>query len=136
MIQLFQQYGDIVHHKMGSGNWLFMRFESPFQAERAAKGLVHISNTSVVGVQQMTSLLSKQLNVTITEEGWIQQPTLVNVSTSRDEMQPLVGEDALRRRKINAPSLPTEQSPSEGIYIRPKRRKSICERIVDYFWAY
>lgn len=148
ILQLFQEYGEIVQHRVGEGNWLFIRYAHPVQAERAASShLVYLSSTSVVGVQQMSTALGKQLNVTLSADGWIQQPTFAH--SAQETPASKAGEAArhplllatenagLRRRVPTADaSAPPGEDLQDSLYVKPRRRKSICEQIVDYFWAY
>lgn len=145
ILQRFQQHGDIVHHRGGAGNWLFVRFSSPIQAERAAASrLVYLSSTSLAGVQVMTAQLAQQMNVTLGSDGWIATSEGVQADgeeagagsylTAPDEL--LLRRHRRQPERTGAPSEAAEEGEGEGLYIRPKRRKSICERIIDYFWAY
>jgi hypothetical protein len=85
----------------------------------------------------MSAQLAKQMNVNISDDGMVVTSGIEESSTT-----PLLIEDSLRRRTSSSTtsnrntSLAVPEDIDEQIYIKPKRRKNICEQIVDYFWSY
>eukprot|EP00981_Chlorochromonas_danica_P007977 scaffold1931_cov215-Ochromonas_danica.AAC.33 len=138
ILQRFQTFGEIVQHRLGAGNWLFIRYYSPVQAERAAcQHMTYLSSTSMAGVQQMNSSLGRQMNLRLTEDGGLVTDDAAQTYWSNPE------ELQLRRRQrgrvesvAQHSEVDADSQEDDGLYLRPQRRKSVCEQLLDYFWAY
>lgn len=138
ILQRFQAFGEIVQHRLGAGNWLFIRYYSPVQAERAAcQHMTYLSSISMAGVQQMNSSLGRQMNLRLTEDGGLVTDDAAQTYWSNPE------ELQLRRRQRGRVESVAQHSEvdagsqeDDGLYLRPQRRKSVCEQLLDYFWAY
>ncbi len=144
ILQRFQYSGDIVQQVRGAGNWLFLLFDSPLQAERAsASKLLYLDSHVLAGVQQMNASLARLMNVSLSSDGQLQQGQS-GEGVFDGEAQALLGAGIdsfqLRRRgraQAVEPGRPQAEFDADGsLYIKPRRKKSICERIADYFWSY
>lgn len=125
ILRIFQEFGDIEDYSKGSGNWLFIKYISPHEAERAV-GMngAFLSSTTIIGVNRVTPKIARDMNIVIGEDGRVRnQGNRANGVMGRES----ASSSAFRR---------SFDPQYEDIMRPPKRSKDICTRIFEYFMAY
>eukprot|EP01038_Epipyxis_sp_PR26KG_P005896 gene5896-8136_t len=160
IIKAFQKYGDIESYYPSTGNWIFIKYETPIQAERAChQNSTFLNPSTLIGVSQMNRRLANYMNVTLTRDGHLtstdgtlnnansnmdfdntsnEQPNGIGLGGSSLRMRSKAGQDGLlNSKKFEVPSGKDGfVGESDGLYLKPYRRKSICTRIMEYFFSY
>lgn len=139
----------------------FHRYASPIHAERAASQHGTLFNRdTLLSVLVLNPRLAEHLGIEMTREGALvvdnctagaseelyiptgaglrQRNGGGGAAGEREERTPLVGGDLARQNgggdgsgKRGAAS-----APEPELYLQPHRRKSLCERLVEYFFSY
>lgn len=148
VLQRLSEYGEIVEYRSALGNWTFVRFGSPVSAERSCNSVMLLEGNVVVTVTQMSWSIARKLNVSLTTEGSIKFGANISEEAASSNESGLHRRKAYldtssapnhssivnQRNKFDVP--PREHATNDNIYILPKRRKGICERLYEYFWSF
>ncbi len=130
------------------------RFKTALQSERAiAKPCIHLNNNTLLSISKMTVQLAKDLQISLGHD----QVTIHSMDTIQDAQNldkstysnnNILTNTELRRRhtssalssgyQIPASSISssTTDNIESNIYLLPKRKKNICERLYEFFWSY
>jgi hypothetical protein len=153
VLRRFQEFGDIVDHACGRGNWVFVKFGSPQQAERAsAVGSQFLNSSTMLSVQPMSSALARSMGLRIDSHGSLRQdPQAVGGAGSAvdmvsgadrdggsgdgDDREPLGGFSRIGGLGSGYRNVLDPNHREE--YLRPPARSSnICRRLMQFFFSF
>ena len=70
VLQRFQQLGEVLEHRVGRGNWLFLRYATALQTEKArAQSGVLVSDGALVAVEAVTRESAERLGLAALLDG-------------------------------------------------------------------
>jgi len=157
LLGVFGACGDLQELQEGGGNWVFLRYASPHEAERACElsGSL-LGGSQMVAVSRLSAALALRLGVRLDGQGQLLQTGLDEVpatapdhSRTYSSSSSLLGRGqardgvAYRRPAASSAASSTASSSSsssaaadEDIFLPPPRRPSICQQLMRYFFSY
>jgi len=118
ILQVFQEDGDIEKHVIGKGNYIFIYFRQPHEADLALRRNgqpLGEGSSVVIGVQRVTQELMDKMGHEI-KDGNIVQTT--------------------QFRAFRAFSAIRYATSDDDINLAPNRRQNICSWIIEMFFSY
>jgi hypothetical protein len=126
----------------------FFRYESPIQAERAAnQNGTFFNSNNLVAVTRMSPRIAKYMNLSLHRDGSLTagevDVTLLfpgveaneHGATQHSSLLLQHGQQQETRGKYQVPRS-TGSVDDSDLYLRPYRSKSICAKMVEYFFSY
>ena len=142
VLQRFQQLGEVLEHRVGRGNWLFLRYATALQTEKArAQSGVLVSDGALVAVEAVTAESAERLGLLALLDG------AAEPNPQADDT-PLRGRDGEAMRwtePVACHDRALQQSAARRSYafdasrdmLQPRRRMwyhNVCKFVADFFF--
>ena len=137
ILRRFQQIGpirDYIPSEKTRGNWMLIKYETPWEARRAISELnctdvaVDSLSSMVIGVTEVDAHIAAKYNFQLSLDGTITLNSIVTNQprgiTPRRPSQAAQSHSTYRHHR---------QVEMKDIYRPPKKRASICSRILEFF---
>lgn len=125
---------------------LFNRYESPLHADRAvSQNGTFLNSNNLIGVTKLNQKIAKHMNLYLSNDGFLRIDSKDTFDTSSEGFSL----NGLHHRK---PQLETSQNSTERedhihiskldrymddeLYLKPYKKKNICQQIIEYFFSY